>query len=226
MRIGIHMAVVGSSEQQKRLEVISNNIANAGTAGYKKDVVRFQNLLTETTLPDMDQGTIRNTGRPLDIALSGKGFLRVETPAGIQYTRSGNLSISRDGTLVTKEGWPVLGQGGPIQLPHTDVRIEPDGRIYDGNRLIDNIDLVEFPSGVGFMKSTNGYLKPSDLSQTPAPATGCAVHQGALEEANFSVIEEMAQMIESLRSFEAYQKTLQLFEQADAQITNKVGSPS
>jgi flagellar basal-body rod protein FlgG len=226
MRIGLYTAAMGAREQQKRLEVVSNNIANAGTAGFKKEVVRFEDFLYQTTSPNLEQGAIRSTGNQLDIALSGRGFLKVQTDQGVFLTRTGNLTLDRQGTLTTQEGWPVLGKAGPITIDGgtTALRIEADGQLFDGNQNIDTLDLVEIPSNTPVTRVKNGYFKLADPQSAPAGTANCTVQQGALEEANFSVVEEMAQMIDAMRNFEAYHKIIQSFDQMDSQLTNKLAN--
>lgn len=227
MRIGIHTAALGSREQQKRLDVISNNLANTSTAGFKKEVVCFENFLSEKTATNFEQGNIRATGNHLDIALSGKGFFKAQTDQGVLYTRTGNLTVNREGTLVTQEGWPVLGKGGPISINSTNPspRIETNGQVFDGDQNVGALDLVEFPPKTSLTRAKNGYFKPTDPLAKPTDAADCEVRQGALEEANFNVVQEMAQMIDTMRNFEAYHKIIQTFEQMDAQLVNKLAAP-
>ncbi len=227
MAIGIYCAALGSREQQKRLEVVSNNIANTGTAGFKKEVVRFENFLSQSSATNLEQGPIRTTGNDLDVALSGKGFLKVQTDQGVLYTRTGNLTLNRQGVLSTQEGWPVLGQGGPITTgsQNTALRIEANGQVFDGNQNLGALDIVEFPANTSLLRAKNGYFKPASPQAVPAPAADCAVQQGALEEANFNVVQEMTQMIDTMRNFEAYHKIIQTYEQMDAQLTNKLAAP-
>ena len=226
MRIGIFTAAIGAREQQKRLEVVSNNIANAGTAGFKKEVPHFEDFLYQTSSPNLEQGTIRATGNQLDIALSGKGFLKVQTDQGIFLTRTGNLTLDRQGTLTTQEGWPVLGKAGPITISSgtTALRIETDGQLFDGNQSIDTLDIVDIPPNTQVTRVKNGYFQVADQQSAPASPASCAVQQGALEEANFSVVEEMAQMIDAMRNFEAYHKIIQSLDQLDSQMTNKLAN--
>ena len=226
MRIGFYAAALGSLEQEKKLSVIANNLANAGTPGYKKDSVLFRNYLDEKSSIQMDQGRIRDTGSPLDVALNGNGFLQVQTDSGTLYTRAGNLTLNSENTLVTQQGWPVLGESGPIQLGNagTDIRIGRDGQVFDGKDLVDTLNLVQFPKETPLEKVKNGYFRPASQGIEPTPAEDCTVQQGAIEEANFDMVQEMTGMIETMRAFEAYQKALQAIEQQDSQITNKLGS--
>jgi flagellar basal-body rod protein FlgG len=192
----------------------------------------FKDFMVETTAPRLEQGSLRTTENPLNIALRGDGFLRVQTDQGVLYTRNGDLTVGRDGTLTTLEGWPVLGKSGPIQVPGSTVRITEDGQIFDvqqgagadQNVSVGTLDLVRFPPETAMNKARNGYFSPADAQTAPLPASDCTVHQGVLEQANFNVVEEMTQMIDTIRTFESYQKILQTFDQIDSQLTNKLAN--
>ena len=143
--------LVGLSRQialARELDVVANNIANLNTTGYKADGSLFEEYLVPAaradqtgsrvsfvrdrgTWHDMSQGAIEHTGNPLDVAIDGNGFLVVQTPRGERYTRNGALQINATGQLVTSDGDPVLGDGGPIALQPTDrqVSISHDGTI-------------------------------------------------------------------------------------------------
>jgi flagellar basal-body rod protein FlgG len=134
------MAATGALAYEKRFHVISNNLANVNTVGYKKDKSYFRafNLfesiekeplllksnrsqapslwLRFSSFTDFSTGELKNTKNPLDLALVGSGFFCVKTPQGIQYTRRGDFTINSEELLVTQEGWPVLGSGGEIQI--------------------------------------------------------------------------------------------------------------
>ncbi len=226
MRIGLYTAAIGARAQQKRMEIVANNIANAGTPGFKKEHAHFEDYIYTTSSPNMEQGAIRTTGNQLDIALSGEGFLKVKTDEGVLYTRTGNLSLNRNKTLTTQEGWPVLGRGGPITVNggSSNLRIEANGQVFDGNQTLDSLDVVKFPPKTTMVRVNNGYFKPADEEVDPAQADNCAVQQGALENANFSVVQEMTQMIDTMRSFEAYHKMMQYIEQMDSQLSNKLAT--
>lgn len=136
----IYMSATGALAYEKRLQLLSNNLANVNSAGFKKDRSRFEAFdlaeLTSgekrplswaqsqapeywmefSTYTDFSTGKIKKTGNPFDLALSGTGFFCVQTPDGIQYTRRGNFAVNENEVLVTQEGWPVLGKGGEIQI--------------------------------------------------------------------------------------------------------------
>ena len=136
----IYMSATGALAYEKRLQLLSNNLANVNSAGFKKDRSRFRAFeLAEmstskrrpvswsqsqapdywmefSTYTDFSAGKIKKTANPFDLALSGTGFFCVQTPDGIQYTRRGDFTVNADEVLVTQEGWPVLGKGGEIQI--------------------------------------------------------------------------------------------------------------
>ena len=113
---GIYNLIDGSMTQQLRFETIANNMANSNTNGFKKDIISFYEALDMQSISDTDfsQGPLRYTGNELDVALSSKGFFKIETPNGLRYTRDGAFSINVEGTLVTGNGDTVSGQNGPI----------------------------------------------------------------------------------------------------------------
>ncbi len=230
MRIGHFAAVIGMRQQEKNLAVIANNLANVGTAGYKKENAHFSDYVYQTTYTSMEQGPVKTTQQSLDLALTGEGFFRVQTEDGILYTRNGNFTLNEENELVTQEGWPVLGEGGPIQVASSQVRIERDGQVFDKQEgeeeyeLAGMLDIVEFPGDVLLEKARNGYFKPKDEDLEPMPAEATRVQQGALENPNFTAVEEMTRLIDSQRIFEAYTKILQVFDHQDSQLISKLGS--
>ncbi|MEN6486515.1 MAG: flagellar hook-basal body protein [Syntrophobacteraceae bacterium] len=225
MKIADRAAALGSIEQQKRLDVIANNIANVNTPGYKKDEVHFADFIDQTTRTIWNQGSIQNTGQPLDIALVGEGFLKVQTPDGILYSRAGNLKLDKENKLVNQDGYPVLGKAGVIKANDRNVRIEQDGQVFDEEQSVATLDLVAFPQGTVLNKVHGSYVKPKNEEDAPSPAKNCTVQQSSLESANFSLVEEMTRMVDTMRVFEAYQKVLQISAQElDSQVINKLGS--
>lgn len=231
MRIGYFGAAIGSIQQEKNMAVIGNNIANVTKPGYKKDSVHFSNFMNQKTYTQLDQGRIQRTDNPLDIALNGEGFLRVQTDSGILYTRSGDLRLSNDRTLVTQEGWPVLSvDGQPIRIMEPeeenrfDLRIEPDGQVFDGEESVGTISVAQFGPDALLEKVENGYFRPAHGQEQLMTADNYRIEQGALEASNFNIVEEMVKMIEVTRVFESYQKILQSFDQQDSQLVRTLGN--
>lgn len=222
MKLESYFTTLGSLEEQKRLDIISNNIANSNSPGFKKDNIHFSDVLGEVSYTSMSQGPIHETGNNLDVALSGDGFLSVQTDQGILYTRAGNLTLNSAKQLVTQDGWPVLGKNAPIAIQNTATfRIGEDGQFFDGNDQVGSLDIVQFAPGAGLKKAENGYFEPQTAGTQPVKATNCTVRQGALEGPNFNPVEEMARMVQTMRDFESYQKTIQNSGSLDSQLISK-----
>lgn len=223
MKLGTYIAAVGSMEEQRRLDIIANNIANSNSPGFKKDSVYFSDLMGALTYTSFEQGPVRETGHKLDLALYGKGFLRVQTDKGTLYTRAGNLTLDTSKRLVTQDGWPVLGKNGPITINNqADLNIDENGQVFDGNTQVDSLDLVQFPENASLKKVQGCYFEPGE-GVSPVKAEKCAVRQNHLEDPNFNAVEEMVRMVESSRNFEAYQKMIQTLDRdLDAQLISKL----
>ena len=222
MKLESYFATLGSMEEQKRLDIISNNIANSNSPGYKKDSIQFSDVLGEVSYTSMAQGPIRETGQNLDVALSGDGFLSVQTGQGTLYTRAGNLTLNSAKQLVTQDGWPVLAKNLPITIENPSaLQITEDGQVFDGDNQVGALDIVQFAPGVRLQKAQNGYFEPQTAGAQPVPATNCTVRQGSLEGPNFNPVEEMARMVQTMRNFETYQKTFQSSGNLDSQLIAK-----
>ncbi len=222
MKLESYFAAAASQAEQTQMDIIANNLANANTPGYKKDILSFSALLGEIEHTDMSQGPIRTTGDKLDVALSGSGFLSVKTNHGILYTRAGDLAVNGSKQLVTQDGWPVLGKNGsPIEVNDvSQLRITSNGQIFDGNNAVNQLGLVDFPPN-SLQKVGGGYFQPENANVQPQQANNCTVRQGALEQANFNPVQQIAKMIVATRNFEAYQKTLQDASNLDSQLITK-----
>lgn len=239
---GLYTAIAGMMNQQTMMEVIANNLANAGTTGYKRDELSFGGVLNDLMGPvdpynrltldeftaqfttDFSLGPIRYTGKALDLAIDGDGFFVIQHPGGIRYTRDGNLLTNDNGLLVTAEGYPVLGQQGTITLPSTqDVYVDNEGQITINGRVIDKIMIVDFPKPYQLIKGGNNTF----INQGQAPFDSSArIRQGYLEMSNANPVYEMVKMIEAMRVYEAYQKTIQLFNDTLEQTNSQLGKIS
>ncbi len=222
MRLSPHTSVLGAIQQEKRMDIIANNLANAATPGFRKVGARFKDFMDLQTYTQTMQGPVHRTGNPMDVAINGEGYFRVQTDQGERYTRAGNLTLDAQGRLVTADGWPVLGQGGIITLQGTDVRITASGQVYDGETPVDTLDVVAFGPDVRLVHDERNLLKPSDPNVLPMPAQNFTLEQGALEGANFSTVQEMTSMIETLRIFEACQKIMKISHEQDKEIINQL----
>lgn len=237
---GIYIAASGAVLKQAQLEVITQNLANANTTGYKKDVISFKDYLLprdpagapdgrvmseySAMKTDFSNGAKMRTGNPLNIAIEGPGLIALE---GDQYTRRGDLAVSQDGYLTTGDGIKVMGSSGPIKLPEGDIVIDQMGKIsvISNGQLsqppieADTIRILDFSRSGSVTKSGNGLYKAFG----EGAQVGAGVHQGYLEMSNVDTIREMAHMIESMREFESYQKAIQAFDEATAKVNNDLG---
>jgi len=217
----IFKSALGSQAQEYRLSIISNNLANLNTPGFKKDVPVFRGFLLNSTKPDFSQGQLRQTGSKFDLALSGPGFFQIETPGGTRYTRNGALTINHDGELVTKSGFLVSGN---ISIPESavEVHISPEGRVFADGQEVGAIDLVEFDN-LGILEKQGDSLFSLRGDEPGHAAENTTVEQGYLEVSNVNAVASMINLIDTTRTYEAIQKTIHSFEEADSKTINEVG---
>ena len=223
MYSGPYQAVIGCRFQELRLDTISNNLANASSTGFKKDIITFDQALQAHQTTDLTQGPLRGTGNPLDLALEGDGFFKVRTPRGTRYTRGGNFVLDAAGLLKTQNGDPVLGQGGPITISGNEISIDAKGQISVDGTQVDTLSIASFDKPELLQKEGSSYyIYIGDEGDALEPEQ-TSVEQGYLEGSNVVVAQEMIRMVEALRTFESYQKVLQTFDEADAKLVNEVG---
>ncbi len=166
-------------------------------------------VLTEGAT-DYSSGAVRQTGRALDVALAGDGFLTIQTPRGERYARAGSLTLDASGQLVTPNGDLVVGERGAITLPPGEVTIGADGNISVKGQTVDRLKLTRFNDPrAALIKEGNALFMPTG-SERPLAATNTTVTQGALESSNVNTITEMAAMIQNNREFETLQRSITL----------------
>jgi len=179
---------------------------------------------------DHQQGGVIATGNPLDLALEGEGFFQVDTPSGKRFTRKGNLRLDNQRRLVTQEGNPVLSSAGNpivVNAGGGKIGIDANGAITVGqgfnNVNVGQLGLVKFKNPNQLAKEGSGLYRKIDPDLPEEPARTTAIRQGFLEASNVSTMEEMTEMIATLRGFEAYQKVIQSIDEADDQAANTIG---
>ena len=220
----IYLSMSGAKATMQRQDTLANNLANVSTPGFRAELQAFRAVpvqgsgastrvyaLETTTGYDGSSGAITATGRNLDVAVTGSSWLGVQALDGTEaYTRGGSFDVSNDGTLVTRSGLPVLGDGGPIQIPpNSAVSIGGDGTVSakgtDGKTTaVGRLKLVtpEAP----LTRGVDGLFRAPD-GDLPAD-TNARVQDGALEGSNVSPVETMVAMISAARQFEAQMKML------------------
>ena len=215
--------VQGGLRQERKLEAVSNHLANADTAGFKRDVISFDKEFRARMNTDLTQGPITRTGNELDIALKDEGFFKIDTSAGIRYTRNGNFTLNNNGVLVDQFGNLVLGQGGAIVIDGTNIDINTNGEIRIDGTLLDTLDIITFENLTMLQKEGgNNYAYKGDTRDEIQPLN-IAVEQRAIEGSNVKVVDEMVSMIDNNRMYQTYQKLMQTFDEMDGKAINDVG---
>lgn len=208
-----------------RQEAVAHNLANVSTPGFKGERI-FARLLDgapeATAAHDLAQGTTAATGRALDVALSGEGFLVVQTPDGERLTRGGALSLSPDGTLVTAAGHAVLGEGGPIEITGDQVQIASDGRITVDGEAAGRLR-IERPAAEAILTREGDGLWRSEGGTEEIDSGATQVLQGALEDSNVAATSAMVEMIEIQRAYAAIQRSVQANDEASRTMSTQIG---
>lgn len=174
---------------------------------------------------DFTQGGLKETGGPLDMAILGEGFFKVRTEVGDFYTRNGNFQVSPDGILITNQGFPVLAGGNELEIPaNAQVIMDSAGTITVDGDEIGQLDIVSVDDLSAMRKYGNNLFTIDEESDAQEIAAQDAeVAQGYLEQPNVNVVEEMVNMIETHRAFEAYQKVISGSSETDSKVIQKVG---
>jgi flagellar basal-body rod protein FlgF len=243
MNSGMYSAVSGNIASMQRMDVITNNLANINTSGFKKDRMVFDSLLSyakNPTLPagsmtdnpvltgytietDFSAGPMKQSGNPLDLSLDGDGFFVVNTPQGKAYTRQGNLHIDMNGKLVTADGYELQGGGGAITIKGGKVDINAKGEVFVDGQQSGTIEIVDFPKPYQLEKIGSTLFVPSGAETAAQPATNTRVMQGALEGSNVQPLQEMVTLIANTRFYEQCVKTIQSYDQMASKAANELG---
>ena len=235
---GAYIALSGLRARSEHLDRLAADIANGSTSGYKgqrgtTSVAErpvfdraLQSAIDVADGPDQydfRSGTMAATGRDLDFAIEGRGFFVVQTDAGPRYTRNGQFDRSADGTLITEDGSPVLGEGGPIKLSAGAIGIGADGTIRTGTTVAGRLQLVDFPDYQQLTREGGARFRAKDPAAA-TPATSSLLRAGVIEKSNVSMIERIAEMTEVSRTFEALQKGVSvLMNDIDGKAITELG---
>ena len=238
---GIAAAASGMLPQVKKQEAIANNLANAGTAGFKRDRIFVQDLtraqaqavqksLPDWQLPqmigvtiDFTAGALDRTDNPYDVAVAGEGLFAIQTPNGEQYTRNGHFQVSPEGVLITADGHAVLGEGGEIQLPAGTLTIGSDRTASVDGKIVDKLKIVRFSDPRVLTRAASSLFKIGVPGVSAEEDSTSMVRQGFLESSNVNTVEEMVNMITTFRFYEADQKVLKAQDQTLGRVVNELG---
>lgn len=239
----IYVAMSGARATLDRMTTTTSNLANAATPGFRAQLTAFRAaplanerlrvFATESTNGyDFSEGSIQRTGRNLDVAIQGRGWLAVQTPDGTEaYTRAGNLQLSESGLLTTGSGLPVLGDGGQVTVPpDSQVMIGADGTISampnkpgdTGVAAVGRLKLVN-PPEEELRRGDDGLFRLASGAEAPAdPAV--RVVSGGLESSNVNSAEALVGMIALARQFDLQMRMLQMAEQNERQAAQLLGT--
>lgn len=232
----LYVAMSGAKQNLLAQAVNTHNLANVSTRGFRADLVSYRSMpvfgpghpsrvyaMAEKAGIDFTPGAINTTGREMDIAIKGEGWIAVQALDGKEaYTRAGNLQVTTAGLLQTATGHPVLGESGPISLPPSSkieigsdgsISVLPAGAAADEITLIDRIKLVNPPTG-DLYRTAQGLFRLKSGADAEADAN-VGVVSGALEASNVSAIEAMVNMIDLARQFEMQIKIMKVAEEND-----------
>jgi flagellar basal-body rod protein FlgF len=234
----LYIAMSGAKQNMQALSVTANNLANAKTTGFKADLAQARSMqafgegmpsrvfaMTERAGQNFDSGALLTTGRDLDVAIQGEGWLTVQSKDGSEgYTRSGQLRLNDNGALETSAGELVMGEGGPIFLPlpvnnieissDGTIMVQPEGAPSSIQEEAGRLKLVN-PDTRLLEKGSDGLFRRKDGNNEPADIT-VQVANGALESSNVNPIGEMTDMIALQRQFEMQLKLMKTAEEVDS----------
>ena len=233
-RLGLLEGVETLISQEQRLNQVANNLANVDTPGFKKETVTFDEMLYQANRTRQrvgkalrintvhQQGVVQKTDAPFDMAISGDGFFRVQTPAGVRLTRAGNFQRNNEGVLVTAGGYPVLGEGGPVTITGNKMDVARDGRIFVDGLPVDRLTVVA-ADPAALKKEGENFFRLVDGAAEQEPEN-FQLLQGHLEKSNVNTVTEMTEMIDLYRAYEGQQKMIRAVDDLDDLAVRKVGS--
>ena len=234
----IYLAMTGAKQTEYAQSINSNNLANVSTTGFKADLHSFSsipidgpgvetriNAVVDSYGTDFSKGAVNHTGRDLDIAVRGDGFIAVQTADGTEaYTRRGDLRVEAGGLLATGDGHLVVGDGGPVAIPPNSslligidgtISVQPLGQGPETLAIVDRIKLVS-PGPENLQKGEDGLFHLIDETTADADAS-VSLTSGALEQSNVNVAKTLVNMIELARQYEMQVNVIKTSEEnADA----------
>ena len=234
MNAAMYKALSGAIVQMRRLDIVSQDLANVNTAGYKGERLAFREILAEPSRrgermgglavvneqrTDLSMGALQYTGNPFDLAIEGEGFFAIQTPQGVRYTRQGTFTRSSDGTVVTPLGSPLLGEGGPIRIEGKKMDVTPEGAVLSDGAEVDKLQIVRFANPRRLTREGNSLFRAPEEEAQADPAS--RVLQGNSEQANVNPIAAMVTMITVQRQFEAYERAMKTMDDVTERLISE-----
>src|SRR3954453_14415245 len=238
---GLYSAAAGMAAQQQRMDAVANDLANVSTTGYKKLRVGFRDLLYSQAPKaaaqgvrvgagaaagqlgrSLEQGSLQNTGRMLDVAIQGQGFIRVTQNGQVALTRDGSLQVNAQGRLMTGSGDYVQPNiTVPAGTSPDDITIGKNGVVSVKGTQVGTIQMVTVPSPEGLTPIGDNLFQPGAASGAVRAANGATLEQGFLEASNVDMADAMVDMMNSQRSFQLASKAISMQDEM-AGIANGV----
>ncbi len=245
MDVSLYQAAAAMSATARWQDLIAENLSAASIPGSRKQEVSFSDVQaglnagdsrsqnssfsvpTAKVVTNFQPGELRSTGNPTDFALEGPGFFTVQLHNGQKaYTRDGEFQLNARKELVTKDGYAVLGQGGPLRFNPNNagpITISATGNVSQGDQIIGNLATVEFKDQNQLTRQGAGLFATTDPTIKPTPSTSTQIRQGFIESGNTSPTTEMASLITAMRTFEANQKVLQMQSDRMSRVITDLG---
>jgi flagellar basal-body rod protein FlgG len=246
----IYAATSAAEVQRVRMGLLSNNLANINTTGFKIDKVAFRTegdgaapgetvdgdaldagermklaVIPMTMRTDFSQGPLQSTGNPLDLAIQGDGFFSIQTARGMRYTRGGSFTLDAEGRLTTHEGDPVMGEGGEIAIEGAEIEVDGDGNILIDGQIADKLRIVEIADKEALKKEGANLFVLDEKKGVAEPVEYAGIHQGFLERSNAHAVKIMTDLIEVMRGYESYQKIIRTLDEINSKLIAGVGNP-
>ncbi|MEW6302725.1 MAG: flagellar hook-basal body protein [Verrucomicrobiota bacterium] len=241
MNASLTQAAAAMTANARWQDVIAGNLAAASVPGFKRQEISFASIadavsgaasrpmLRATAVTSFRPGELRPTGSPTDVALEGDGFFTIRLPDGSEaYTRDGEWHVNAEGVLVTKQGFPVLGETGPIQLDRdtsAPLTIGADGQIRQGAENKGALRIMAFNDPRLLTSASGGCFLARDPKLAGGPVATPLVRQGFLEGANTSAVMEMAGLLSAMRAFEASQRIVQAQDERMGRAIQEIANP-
>lgn len=232
MDVSLYSAAAAMNATERWQDMVADNLATASVPGARQQEISFSAVQSglASAVPgsasggfvipfagaatNYSQGELKATGDKLDLALEGPGFFAVQMPDGSKgYTRDGEFQLNSQGQLTTKQGYPVVGNGGPLTFDPSNtapIGISADGQVSQGPDLKGQISVTEFGNLRALSLGGGGYFRADSPLAAPKVATTTYVRQGFVEESNTSPSLAMASLLTSMRMFESNQKVMQM----------------
>lgn len=237
MADGMALAALSMINDMNQLSMISRNVTNGVSGGYKGEMgthQAFSTLLVNNgrgganvpvpglaTVTDMREGALRTTGNKLDVAIRGAGFFEVSDKTGTYYTRQGNFTLDAEGRLVTPSGEVVSGVSGDMRLSSPFPKIDQQGNVYEEDRHVGQIKVVGVDDARLMVRAGSSRFT---LGQANIVAGTGSVLQGYTEASNVNTATEMVKLIQTTRHFESGQKVIQFYDEMADQAISKLGA--